>query len=264
MKKILIFLSIAFVVIFYMVQAGQERLENKKAKNGDLLYVDKVCVKDVCEEYHNKRFRVPTQSMFPLFKVGGKYKFRSITQFTKLNRFDVVAFKLDVNDKFPSFEIKKDCVSELNIENKCAKRELINYTKRVVGLPNDTIQMVKGRLKINGQFSKYTTVEGSDKLITLGQETLKSINGKGGFKYYIEKYNDSEHIIAMATKYKSKRSNTEPYVLGDNEYFMMGDNREFSSDSRTFGSINKKDITYLYYSELNPNNTVDYTIAQKN
>jgi len=61
-------------------------------------------------------------------------------------------------------------------------------------------------------------------------------------------------------------NNEEKIVLGDNEYFVLGDNRTASKDSRTFGPINKSFITGRVFfrgwpfSRINVfNDTIDYS-----
>lgn len=76
--------------------------------------------------------------------------------------------------------------------------------KRVIALPNETISYDKGVLKINGE-----VVEES-------------------FLNYEEK---------MATTYESFC-----LTLNENEYFVMGDNRDNSFDSRNFGVVYKEEI----------------------
>jgi signal peptidase I len=80
------------------------------------------------------------------------------------------------------------------------------YIKRVIGLPGETVQIIDGSVYING--SQLT----SD-------------------KYAVSDIQES----GIAEK---------PLVLGDNQYFVMGDNRNMSTDSRNsyVGLVNKNDI----------------------
>lgn len=99
-----------------------------------------------------------------------------------------------------------------------------DYIKRVIGLPNDRIQMIGGILHINGKpIEKRRTgrfVENvNQRPIAKFEETLPN-----GVKYFV--------LDAVPHNDRSFTDNTEEYVVPEGHYFMMGDNRDNSSDSR--------------------------------
>ena len=84
------------------------------------------------------------------------------------------------------------------------KRYLI---KRVIGLPNETIEIREKKVYINGSFL---------------EESWANIN------------NDLRFLNSEV----SGRDNFGPYIIGYNEYFVLSDNRDYGYDSRDFGSVN--------------------------
>jgi len=106
----------------------------------------------------------------------------------------------------------------------------IDYIKRVIGLPGDRIQMIDGILNINGQPVP------KQKLGT------KELNAGAGYKdeatYYRETLpNGVRYTIQELEKFGNKLGrNTSAYVVPPGHFFMMGDNRDNSLDSRDMSS----------------------------
>ena len=103
-----------------------------------------------------------------------------------------------------------------------------DYIKRLVGLPGDTIQVIHGRLFINGkecpreQIAPYATVNHFGKPEEAQQ--------------YIETLpNGVKHRIIQIDGDDGTFDNTGVYTVPPGHYFMMGDNRDNSSDSRLPG-----------------------------
>lgn len=103
--------------------------------------------------------------------------------------------------RFFSYAIYFATFGNVNISK---KRYLI---KRIIGLPNETIEIREKKVYINGSFL---------------EESWANIN------------NDLRFLNSEV----SGRDNFGPYIIGYNEYFVLSDNRDYGYDSRDFGSVN--------------------------
>ena len=104
-----------------------------------------------------------------------------------------------------------------------------DYIKRVIGLPGDKIQMIDGQLYINGSAVKRERVE--DFIDTDSQ------GRKSRVMRYRETLPNGVSYDTLDIRPNNYLDNTSVYEVPKGHYFMMGDNRDNSSDSRVLSSV---------------------------
>lgn len=106
--------------------------------------------------------------------------------------------------------------------------------KRVVGIPGDTVAMHNNQLFINGEALRYET---------LSRESLKTSMpfDDVGLQFYLEDLTGHKHTT-MVTPFQPSMRSFATVTVPDHHYFMMGDNRDNSADSRYFGFVDQKEI----------------------
>ncbi len=160
-------------------------------------------------------YKIPSGSMIPTLMIGDfilvdkniygyKLPLTNITLIDNENpkRGDVVVFKYPENQK-------------------------INYIKRVIGLPGDTILYKDKKLVINDHENTLTKINHKFDPVEIADGIV-----------FLEKSNNKEYLILNQTAPSFNFS----YTVPPNTYFVLGDNRDNSNDSRYWGPVPKENL----------------------
>jgi signal peptidase I len=199
-------------------------------------------------EFIIQPFKIPSGSMIPNLLVGDhllvtKFIYGTKIPFTNIQILpgiknidygDVIVFIYPNGDKEPS-------------------KKGVHYIKRVVGLPGDSISIKNRNLLINGQIIplEYLSSYDSSNLHTT---------------IYVDEYEEDLFGNKHKVMFQNGKKSTDKGIfipfdkIPDNHYFVMGDNRDNSRDSRYWGLVPSENISgkalITHWSWVNPTKLV--------
>lgn len=174
-------------------------------------------------------FRIPSGSMLPSLYIGDFILVNKFAYGVKLPVFNKKIIELDSPERgdVVVFRYPRD--------------PNLDYIKRVIGLPGDHIAYYNKVLYVNGKAVERDFV---------GQYTGP---GQTFANDYVEDLEGVEHSILLLP---ARPNNLQgEYIVPDGEYFVMGDNRDNSNDSRVWGSVpeanllGKAFMIWMHYSD---------------
>lgn len=179
-------------------------------------------------------FRIPSGSMIPTLMIG---------DFILVNKF-AYGFKVPFTDvvlgekSFDPIYVggKEDPKRGDVIVFKYPKDLSVNYIKRVVGLPGDTLEIRNKVVYINDKAIEPKEIDGKTIMDDM-DDKFKGYN----LKFYSVKTGEHQHIIQQDNDNYYK-VDFDRITIPKDSFFVMGDNRDFSYDARYWGFVKHEQI----------------------
>jgi len=164
-------------------------------------------------------FRIPSGSMMPTLLVGD---FILVNKYTYGIRLPVLNTKM--------VELNSPERGDI-VVFRFPKNPTVDYIKRVVGVPGDKISYFKKTVYVNGKLAKQ---------VSLGsyQGVGQGINMTGA-EHFVENLAGADHSILVKHGLPSVEG---VFVVPEGQYFVMGDNRDNSNDSRYWGTVPEENL----------------------
>jgi len=209
-----------------IVDIESEKLEAKQSRR-DLMRALGLCLVAVLivRSFLFEPFKIPSSSMVPTLKIGdhifvSKFSYGLSVPFSK---YELIRWGEPKRGDIIVFLFPRD--------------ESLHYIKRVVGVPGDLIEFRGKEVIVNG--------EPLSKDLMADEALIQEVVGEKDFsgELFKEKIGSLTHYVKYSkrTAYEFSR-NTGPQAVPDDQYFVVGDNRDDSYDSRSWGFVPRENI----------------------
>ena len=107
--------------------------------------------------------------------------------------------------------------------------------KRIIGLPGETIEIEKNKVRINKAQANYSPLQ---------RDFFNHLDlyARTQHEFMLETFEDAEHSIMLQKKTSHASDSTQPIKIPTGNYYVLGDNRHSSIDSRNTGLVRRAQI----------------------
>ncbi|MCK5889176.1 MAG: signal peptidase I [Methylococcales bacterium] len=165
-------------------------------------------------------FRIPSGSMMPTLLIGD---FLLVNKFTYGIRLPVLYDKV--------IEVGKPERGDI-VVFRFPQNPKVDYIKRVIGLPGDKISYFQKKILVNGKPAKQVS-QGRYNAVGQGMSM-------DGAEHLRETIAGVEHSILIKKELPSNVDGV--FTVPEGQYFVMGDNRDNSNDSRYWGTVPEENL----------------------
>jgi signal peptidase I len=211
-----------------VTQAATDKASARKSEGGVLelvwIVVQALFIALVVRTFLFQPFNIPSGSLVPTLLVGD-YLFVSKYSYG-YSKYSLPLGLPLFDGRIMGTEPKRGDIAVF----KLPKDGKTDYIKRVIGLPGDRIQMIDARLYINGQEVRREPLP--------PYHTIDAYGRPADVHHYKETLpNGVSHEIIQKDGDTGYWSNTQVYTVPPGNFFMMGDNRDNSQDSRVLSEV---------------------------
>jgi signal peptidase I len=170
-------------------------------------------------------FNIPSESMQATLLVGDYLFVEKFSYgYSKYSvPFGSTLFGQTNHGRFPSIAPSRGDVVVFKMPNKDSTDYEKDFIKRLIGMPGDTVQMKDGTLYLNGKMIPKVRVD----------DYVETIDGQ---PHHVPQYRETlpggKSYLVLDRDPEGPMDNTDIYTVPAGHYFMMGDNRDNSDDSR--------------------------------
>lgn len=193
-------------------------------------------------------FRIPSGSMIPTLMIGDFILVNKFSYGFKVPFSDFSFMDINLNPIYLAGKSSPDRGDVIVF--KYPETPSVNYIKRVVGVPGDTIEIRKKAVYVNGEKLLVEEIDGTEIMADM-DDKFKAFN----LKFYEAQTGDADHIIQQDNDNYFK-VDYEKRTIPKGEFFVMGDNRDFSYDSRFWGYVPREYIKgeamFVWFSMIFP------------